>query len=215
MQRRKIIVGLTMLLVGGTVLSSSAQSVSLSDIQKKELTLFGMKAMGVNVDISQVINVPSTPEVHQMVATGLNLNGHLCAELVAIRPLNVKSTYEATCIASRGGSAQKSYTIYALKGVALGVALIVREQAQACDYPERVTIPNGSVATKDEMVATQRGVKKYMAYMEAYLACIAEEDWQLRAGFEDPDPLVSKAALGLRDTTRPLHGFTAPTATAG
>jgi len=121
-----LLVGYTVLfLVGYTIgvfdaakLSSSAQSVSPSDIQKKELTLFGMKAMGLNVDISGVKKVLSTSEVNQMVATGLNLNGHLCAELVAIRPLKVRSTYEATCIAYRGGSAQKSYIIDALKGVA-------------------------------------------------------------------------------------------------
>lgn len=60
----------------------------------------------------------------------------------------------------------------------------------ACDYPERVSIPNGSTATKDEMVAGQRGVKKFMADMEAYLTCIEEEDEHNRAGIEEPDPIV-------------------------
>jgi hypothetical protein len=77
-----------------------------------------MKAMGFNVGMDKVKNVLSTPEVHEMVATGLNLNGHLCAELVEIRPLKVQSTYEATCIAYRGGTAKKQYVIDALKGVA-------------------------------------------------------------------------------------------------
>ena len=62
--------------------------------------------------------------------------------------------------------------------------------ALACDYPERVSIPNGTVATKDEMVAGQRGVKKYMLDMEEYLDCIAEDDEKLRAGIENPDLLV-------------------------
>lgn len=62
--------------------------------------------------------------------------------------------------------------------------------ALACDYPERVSIPNGKNASKDEMVAGQRGVKKFMADMEAYLACIEEEDEQNRAGIEEPDPIV-------------------------
>ncbi len=62
--------------------------------------------------------------------------------------------------------------------------------ALACDYPKRVSIPNGTVATKDEMIAGQRGVKKYMADMEEYLTCIAEEDERIRAGIEDPDLLV-------------------------
>ena len=100
------------------VSSGPVQSASLSDTQKKELTVFGMKAMGINVSISQVKKVLSTPDVYEMVATGLNLNGHLCAELVSISSLKVKSTYEATCIAYRGGSSQKSYIVDALKGVA-------------------------------------------------------------------------------------------------
>jgi rhamnose utilization protein RhaD (predicted bifunctional aldolase and dehydrogenase) len=62
--------------------------------------------------------------------------------------------------------------------------------AVACDYPERSTIPNGSKATKDEMVAGQKGVKKYMADMEEYLACIDEEDKLDRAGIEKPDAIV-------------------------
>ncbi len=62
--------------------------------------------------------------------------------------------------------------------------------ALGCDYPKRVSIPNGSVATKDEMIAGQRGIKKYMVDMEEYLACIAEEDEKIRAGIEDPDLLV-------------------------
>lgn len=62
--------------------------------------------------------------------------------------------------------------------------------ALACDYPERVSIPNGSTATKDEMVAGQKGVKKFMGDMETYLACIEEEDKEMRAGIEEPDPIV-------------------------
>ena len=62
--------------------------------------------------------------------------------------------------------------------------------ALACDYPERVSIPNGSTATKEEMVAGQKGVKKFMADMETYLACIDEGDKQNRAGIEDPDAIV-------------------------
>ena len=63
--------------------------------------------------------------------------------------------------------------------------------ALACDYPEHVTIPNGGSATKDEMVAGQRGVKKFMADMEEYLACIEDEDKLDRAGIEEPDPIVN------------------------
>ena len=68
--------------------------------------------------------------------------------------------------------------------------IIFAPTALACDYPQRISIPNGSSATKDEMVAGQRGVKKFMADMEEYLACIEEEDKRNRAGIEEPDPIV-------------------------
>ncbi len=71
------------------------------------------------------------------------------------------------------------------------IAVIVFAPATlACGYPDRVTIPNGSSATKDEMVAGQRGVKKFMADMETYLSCIEEKDKDIRAGFEEADPIV-------------------------
>ena len=48
--------------------------------------------------------------------------------------------------------------------------------ALACDYPQRVKIPNGATATKDEMIDGQRAVKDYMASMDEYLACIDKEE---------------------------------------
>ena len=72
----------------------------------------------------------------------------------------------------------------------IAAVTVIAPLGLACDYPERVSIPNGNTATKDEMVAGQRGVKKFMADMETYLACIEEEDKQNRAGIEEPDPIV-------------------------
>lgn len=46
--------------------------------------------------------------------------------------------------------------------------------ALACDYPKRANLPNGSTASKEDMLAGQRSVKAYMATMEVYLACIDE-----------------------------------------
>jgi hypothetical protein len=58
----------------------------------------------------------------------------------------------------------------------------------ACDYPDRVTIPNGGTATKEDMLEGQRGVKKYVAEMEVYLTCIVEEEKVARAAIEDIEP---------------------------
>ena len=60
---------------------------------------------------------------------------------------------------------------------AFSIALLFAAQSVlACEYPTRVLVPNGNSATKEEMVAGQRGVKKYVADMEIYLACIVEEE---------------------------------------
>lgn len=98
--------------------ATSLRAGVLTDDQKKELMIFGMKAMGINVGMDQIKKVLSAREVYEMVAGGLNLNGHLCAELVDVRSLKAQSTYEATCVAYRGGTAEKQYIIDALKGVA-------------------------------------------------------------------------------------------------
>lgn len=90
----------------------------LSTQQKKELTVFGMKATGLNVGIVDVKKVLSTSEIEQIVAAGLNSNGLLCAQITDIRPLKVKSAYEVTCIAYRGGTATKTYIVDALNGTA-------------------------------------------------------------------------------------------------
>jgi hypothetical protein len=45
----------------------------------------------------------------------------------------------------------------------------------ACDYPPEISVPDGSQATEDEMLAAQKAVKAYMAEMEAYLKCLDDE----------------------------------------
>ena len=47
-----------------------------------------------------------------------------------------------------------------LTKTAIFVAMIFAAQgALACDYPQRVDVPNGATATKDDMIAGQKGVK--------------------------------------------------------
>lgn len=60
--------------------------------------------------------------------------------------------------------------------------------ALACEYPTRVLIPNGNTATKEEMIAGQQGVKKYVADMEIYLACIVDEEKAARNSMENLEP---------------------------
>lgn len=55
----------------------------------------------------------------------------------------------------------------------------------ACDYPKRVDVPDGASATKDEMIAGQRGVKSYVSDMESYLSCIEAEEAQAMLALGD------------------------------
>ena len=71
---------------------------------------------------------------------------------------------------------------------AASVALLFAAQgALACDYPQRIDVPNGANATKDEMIVGQKGVKTYMASMEAYLACIESDEAAAVLGMGDVD----------------------------
>ena len=66
--------------------------------------------------------------------------------------------------------------------------LVVTQVSLACDYPVKAPIPNGSTASQEEMIEGQRGVKQYVADMEAYLECIVEEEKAARAEIEDLKP---------------------------
>ena len=70
---------------------------------------------------------------------------------------------------------------------AIAAFLLVAPAAHACDYPARAKIVNGSTATKDEMIDSQKSVKDYMAAMENYLACLEKEEEQARAALESAD----------------------------
>jgi predicted secreted acid phosphatase len=45
----------------------------------------------------------------------------------------------------------------------------------ACEYPAEVKIPDGKSATQAEFTAASATVKKYLADMEAYTACLDAE----------------------------------------
>ena len=65
--------------------------------------------------------------------------------------------------------------------------LLSASLVDACDYPQRVGVPNGSTATKEEMIAGQRGIKDYLAAMDEYLACIETAEQETVAGVDESD----------------------------
>ena len=66
--------------------------------------------------------------------------------------------------------------------------LFAAQTGFSCDYPERIVLPDGASATKEQMLDGQRGVKKFVADMEIYLDCIVEEEKAARAAIEDLQP---------------------------
>lgn len=75
-----------------------------------------------------------------------------------------------------------------LMKTAISVALLlVAQGALACDYPQRIDVPNGATSSKEDMIAGQKSVKAYMAMMEAYLACIEADEAQAVLGLGEID----------------------------
>ncbi|GEM_PF-2979871 len=87
--------------------------------QRRELALFSMRALGAGVNLAAVTAAPDEAETRELVATGINLNGLLCARVTAIRPLEVDGNYEVECLEYRGGKITKSYFIDVWRGLAL------------------------------------------------------------------------------------------------
>ena len=90
--------------------------------QRRELALFGMRAAGLRVDLAAVKNVPNEAETMEVVATGINLNGHLCARVTAIRSREAALTFEADCVENRDGTGRRTYVIGASSGLALPIS---------------------------------------------------------------------------------------------
>jgi len=61
--------------------------------------------------------------------------------------------------------------------VLLGVPGVASAQTgDYCNRPWPIVVPNGTTATKAELVKTQKDVKKYMEGGDAYLACLKREE---------------------------------------
>jgi len=65
--------------------------------------------------------------------------------------------------------------------------------AFACDYPEQALIPTGKSAMKEDMMAGQGSVKKYVDDMGVYLECIVVEEKQAQEAIEDLSPEIEQA----------------------
>ena len=66
----------------------------------------------------------------------------------------------------------------------------------ACEYPERPTLPDGSSASKDQMIAAQTSVKAFLAAVDEYLTCIEEEEKDAMAALPEIDESDEEAVKG-------------------
>ena len=67
--------------------------------------------------------------------------------------------------------------------------------AFACDYPVRFEIPNGSEATKDEMLVGVTAMKTWQEEMIVYRQCIEEENEVSKVAINSSDPLDKEAQI--------------------
>ena len=72
------------------------------------------------------------------------------------------------------------------------LVLTMAQSGLACDYPERVNVPNGTTASIDEMRAGMKDVETFKAAMQAYLTCIVEEEKAARAAIDDLAPEIEQ-----------------------
>ena len=66
--------------------------------------------------------------------------------------------------------------------------LLAAPLAFACEYPERPAIPDGSTASKEQMLAAKDDVSTYLAGVDDYLTCIENSEKEAVAELDNPDP---------------------------
>ena len=74
-----------------------------------------------------------------------------------------------------------------IRAVAATVLFAAPAFGLACEYPERPTLPDGSAASKDEMITAQKAVKAFLASVDEYLNCIEQEEKDAIAAMDNPD----------------------------
>ena len=71
--------------------------------------------------------------------------------------------------------------------------LLAYPAAFACDYPARPSIPDGSSASRDELMLAKEDVNTYIAGVDAYLTCIeAENSSAMDSLAADPEEIARR-----------------------
>jgi hypothetical protein len=70
------------------------------------------------------------------------------------------------------------------------ILFLASSLALACDYPQRPHIPDGSTASKDELLKGKSEVQGFVAAVDEYLNCIEAEEKAAVLEMDDPAPEV-------------------------
>lgn len=72
--------------------------------------------------------------------------------------------------------------------IAIGTLLLIAAPLTfACDYPERPSVPDGSTASKEELLAAKDDVATFLAGVDDYLTCIETAEKEAVAALESPE----------------------------
>lgn len=82
-----------------------------------------------------------------------------------------------------------------IASVLASLLILATSTAIACEYPERPSIPDGSTASKEEMLAAKADITTYLEGVDAYLLCIENEEKAAVQALDNPD----KDELARRD----------------
>jgi len=71
----------------------------------------------------------------------------------------------------------------------------------ACDYPEKINIPDGNSATKKEMVTAMNDVKAWVKAIEDFQSCIEKEEQSSLALLKINGELTPEVTADIQDFT--------------
>lgn len=66
--------------------------------------------------------------------------------------------------------------------------LLASSPSFACDYPQRPAVPDGSTATKEDMLTAKNDVQAFLAEVDEYLHCIEADEKAALDALDDPPP---------------------------
>lgn len=68
-----------------------------------------------------------------------------------------------------------------------GIAVFSSQAYAECTLPSAPIVPDGNVASTDELIAAQKGLKSYQSNLVEYRACLATEQERLAASIDDDE----------------------------